>query len=1260
MSPTQNLSNNNDNGNRHSQKLVMKPAELQWVNCEPTNPALRIQPHEIEAICNFLPVGQNLIHFAIRCSTRVNRQELKECVVILTNYFVLCIGNKTPNVEGSEVTRLCLLHIDDIDLIGYSRDKEVLVRTRPVNLRLMEDGRHSNMRFAQYLYRNYQMIYAAYDKYSMKLELRADNMKDFPDINVYVSPSQKFQFLYHALCTKCNASFHQEVVRFIHSMVLYGGSIVDLSQFPLDDYGVTTDGYDLRPIFRALALQKYVCGVCCHFTERPNIMDEIQCLLEESHKLQIIHISNCGVTSGLEGLLEASKKKSGLPIRYWNLSGNKFTDFKAFITLLECTKNPLYYLDISDCGLTTEDTRSLFKVLAENKNLHEIQQLHLGGCPMDDDAFSAFTNYLKVLKKREETEPSFRVPLHSLNIGLLSEGVDRYMDILTTFESPLRSLILSASTLNQQAADKLIGYLRGASALRVLDLSGTKISAESVADIVSAIGENKDLHHFDLRLNYLYLTSGNLLPIFRVFLSGNLNRWRALSFNGNNMNQDDLRNIIPLLKMMKHLRSLSLSDNFNDTMPNIEDILPKLLEIPSLNRLCLAGGEQKLKEKIIPLISKLREHPNIREVDVSCNSMGDAGIAALINYMRSFKEITELKIDGSDFKSIDLLASLISVVGDGKHKSLITMDFPLRDAQSFLKTLSGAAQKDAVGRLANLQCRLVNTISEHRAFQGKPGRLPFDASPEITALIADISRKYRDEFLENEDPLTHTYFCDEIGLPLPYQKMGDLVGDGGETRRIKGFPELSVYDTDSLYLQIIEDRSHYIAPSQLTASSHFGTSSHLMTEEASLLTGTFNRETVEQFHKKHKHHRHRSSSKRQSKKIQERGKVIMSDDDSSDEKRKSGRRGSKRGVEFELPQSKKQSKAERDSSDDERDRKRSSHRKKEESRSTRSSSKKVVVSSDSSEEQEKRSSKRLHTREELSSNSSDEEVRHSKKRSVRGSGSDKKTSSKKASSAQLKRAPISESSDEEPRAMKQRANTARDEGSRRSKRYSSGSSDESPKKKASRKKLLSSDSDEMKPRMSKRAMNSSDEGFQKSSRKHKDPSEDFARKSSKKKFLDSSEEEALPKRKQPSSDSDNEVRRSSNKRKSGNFSLRSRDLTGDSPPAKKKARKYTYSSSDEWEPQKRRKFISSDDDAPPKKSSKHQSSKKWRESSESSDRSPPQKKQSKRRVQESDSSDSAERLIMGLTKKDQRRRNSSSDELPIKKKPIPKPWKDSD
>ena len=1015
-------------------------------------------------------------------------------------------------------------------------------------------------------------------------------------------------------------------------------------------------------------------------------MEEIQCLLEESHKIQMIHIANCGVTKGLDTLLEASKKKVGLPIRYWNISGNKFTDFKAFITLLECTKNPLYFLDISDCGLTTEDSKNLFKVLTENKNLHEIQQLHIGGCPMDEDSFDSFKSYLRALKKREDTEPSYRIRLQSLNIGLLEEGIDQYMDILTTMEIPLKSLILCASALTQQAADKLIGYLRGASALRVLDLSGTKISAESVADIVSAIGENRNLHHFDLRLNYLYLTSGNLLPIFRVFLSGNLNRWRALSFNGNNMNQDDLRNIIPLLKMMKHLRSISLSDNFDDSMPNIEDILPRLLEIPSLNRVCVAGGEHRLREKIVPMIAKLRDYPNIREVDVGNNSMGDQGMSALINYLRSFKGLTELRIDGSDFKSIDLLATLISVVRDGKHKDLVTMDFPVKDAQSLLKTLSGPAQQDGIRRLADIQCHLVNAISEHRAFQGKPGRLPFDASSEITSLIADISRKSRDDFLENENPLTHTYFCDEIGLPLPFQKIGDLVADGGEVKRIQGFPELEVYETESLYMQVHEDQSHYIPVAPFTASSHFGTSSRLATEEASLLTGTFDRETVEKYHKRRKrsHRRRRTSSKSKQAsepKQETRGKVIMSDSDKESDSEKKPKRSKKvkiaptRGVSSEsseeIPKRSSKRRQVSDSSDSEpkQVQRRSSKQKKREISSDSSDSeprqelrgskkrpngprrsdlkrlkqKKVQMSSESSEDEPRQSRRKSATRKVDSSSESDH-VKRSKTKKRDLSSESSEGAFKKSSKGRW----VSSSSDSEPReapwrgSKKQIDRLLDSEDLKRSKfkirDMSSESSEQSPKRSSKQR-----DSERKQARRDWRV----DDSSKRLSKKHELSTES------------SDEVSRKPKRRNTDSSDSEQIRESVSKkpeRSKASFVLHSRQFSDDDDPVMKHE-----SSSSDWESAKRKFLDSSDASKPTRKAaSKKQVPKKRRQmSSESSEELPPKKKKSTRRVPESDSSDSLERMIAGLSKKDQRRRDSSSDELPVKKKPIPKPWMNS-
>ncbi|OHT10264.1 hypothetical protein TRFO_04282 [Tritrichomonas foetus] len=793
----------------------MEAADLHFQNFVPNNPNLRLTHEEITEIAANLPKGQHIIHFALRSPVRLNRKEIQGCLTVLSNHFVLCLRVKSD--ENDKIYVLSKIHICDIQMLAYSKDKEVLIKCHSVNLRLLDDGQQLNRRFMQIMYRNFQIIYAAYDKISSALELRADDMSYFPDINIHISPSQKFQFLYYALCSKCDTIFHQDVVRFIHTMVLSGMSVVDLSQLPIDQYGQNDEGYDLKPIFRALSMMKFVSGVCCTGTERPTIMEEVQSLLEYSQKLQIIHIANCGATSGLTDLLQAARKKEGLPIQYWNISGNNFSDFEAFVTLLEVSKDPILFLDVSNCEISAKNAEALFNTLQVNKNLHQMQQLHIAGIEMNEDSFYAFDSYLSTLVKRSISDHSFQIPLKSLNIGNTKHGLVNFLQSLNKSPMPLSTLILADSNVDQAASDTLITLIKSSTTLRCLDMSGTRITAENVADIIFAISKNPKLHNFDLRINRLELKTGNLLPIFRVFLSGNLKRWHAISLDGNEMDQDDLRNILPLLTLMKKLRYLSLNDNFDSSMKNIDILLPQLLNIPSLKSISLAckNSDHKLHDKLIPFIVELRKHQNVKEIDISGNSIGDDGLSALIHYIRSDKEVESISFDGSDPKSIDLLSELSLLIKGEDHKKLISLDFPVKDAANLLKSFSGQQLKDGLQRMSNIQLSIVNTISVHRAQMGVTGKLPFEATKEIKDLIRSISNNTRQGFLANEKPLEHSCICEEFGLPLPYQKMGDIVIDGGRIIERNVGDELGVYSTPDFYKYIEEEKSHYVVTDNL-------------------------------------------------------------------------------------------------------------------------------------------------------------------------------------------------------------------------------------------------------------------------------------------------------------------------------------------------------------------------------------------------------------------------------------------------------------
>ena len=815
-------------------------SEVLFVESSPDANALHLTAKDLDVIGENLSLMQRYVHSAFRGPIRYNRQPISDAVVILTGLSVLGfvyekfvptrkkqVTQLVPSTTGKskkgkpemieqviEVEepdtahasmRLQLLFkfdLSSLDLIAYSKDKELLLRTPRDNVRLMNDGSKRNLELGQLTYRNYQVLFSVMDK-SDVVEVKCEDMSLFPDIDLYFSPSQKFQFLYFGLCQRYNALYHQEVVRFVHSLVVTGSSIVDLSQIPIDLFGKYQSGFDLRPVFHALSLMDFVCGVCCSDTNRPNILEEMQFLMQKESKIKIVHLVNCKATTGMKQLESVIGRRNKSPVRYWNLRGNQFDDFGSFLNVLHFSNEPVILLDVSDCGIRAPQAGDLFQMFMDTPMLQQIQQLHIAGIELDTRAESNFKALMQQLHQSRQSK------LDTLDLSRIEAGLSSLLQALIDFPQPLVNLKIADVKIQDSQSDKLIRIIRESKTLRSLDMSKTYINPESIVNVITAISQNDNLKNFEICLDELSLTTGNLLPIFRVFLEGNLKTWRSISLCRNEMTAEDLRNIIPLFVMMKKLRSLSLSGNFDSEMPGIGKVLPEILNIKSLKKLHIAGSDtKKLRKEIIPFIVAMKDHPNLTDIDISNNAIGDEGFVALLSCLKT-RKLASLRADGSEISSIDLLSQLPKLLAECRS---VSFEFPMKDSSIILKRFEGATLRDAVFRLTNLQLDITEVLAANRSKRHMIPKLPFQTTREIRSLIMDITQTSRKAFLQNEKPLLHSTICQEFGLPLPYQQVTDLVSDGGSVSKLKVAPDLKVYKSAFLSAQVSENPADYTAP----------------------------------------------------------------------------------------------------------------------------------------------------------------------------------------------------------------------------------------------------------------------------------------------------------------------------------------------------------------------------------------------------------------------------------------------------------------
>ena len=735
----------------------------------------RMTAAEIELVKKTILEGHKNILIAFRSDIRNFKTLYKDCYVVLTPFILYCYKRKEKKPNILEL--MARIYLSDVKLIAFSREQYTLVISDDTSLVITAQ---ESLRVAQLLYRNYQIVYSNLT-IEETCELRSYDMRLFPPVKLPLSNSQKFQFAYAALCAKQQRAFRNEVVRYLHSMVLTGNGVFDIAELPVD---IFINPKDIVPVLQAVDYMKFTCGFCCVDVKIPQLLIQLAKIVSTSSKIRILHFNNNGMTKGIKDISDALKANRDLPIAYWSLDGNVFEDFDYFPMIISAQREPIKLLSLNRCGLKAAQTKSLFDNLEENPRQNQLQVLKLYGAEYSSDCIVSMDKFFESKKQT----------LVYLDLGGVKNGGQAIMGLLRRHKPPLKELSLSGTTLNLAALEDLLQFIRESETLYSLDISDTSLTPKSVKDVIETIAINESIQEFDLTINKLGIHGAQLLPMFGAFLESDMDKWHSISMDSNDMDATDLRNILPLLVMMPNLKSLSLSYNFSSNTKNIDAILPGIVDIPSLTTLIIKGDEKhKLGQAIYPLLENIASK-KITKLDFSGNNIGDQGCTLAVQALKASPNMESFNISHNNIMNLQAWLDLSEAVVNSDK--LIDFKFNVQDITQVLQR--SKYEKTLLKNMSELQTKAIKAVAARRRRMGLGS-----------------------EYIEKEDYVhvavkfegghTHSAVSKEFNLPLPFQREGELVEDGGEISEIN-IGDMAIYETESMRYVIEEDVSLFQPP----------------------------------------------------------------------------------------------------------------------------------------------------------------------------------------------------------------------------------------------------------------------------------------------------------------------------------------------------------------------------------------------------------------------------------------------------------------
>ncbi|KAH0794297.1 Leucine Rich Repeat family protein [Histomonas meleagridis] len=650
------------------------------------------------------------------------------------------------------------------------------------------------LRFARVLIRNYYVITTLFPQ-EMKMEFRPHDKNAFPPFRPPMSPSQKFQFTYNAYCSYYQCTYFHEVVQFFHSLVISGNGVADLAHLPLEIIEVNSgDSLDLQALFMALVHYKLISGIVCNNIARPDIAYNIAPLIQGNNEIRIVDLSNCRIEKGILELANAVIDNPRCNVVYWDLSENRNVTFLPFCMCLGQTRANVFYINLSNCKLTFEDLNGLLQSLIDNSCLHSLRHLFIDGATFNKTSIVLFKELLVLLKDERKLQ------LKTLSISSIGSAIEPMILLINSYSIPLEKLNISHNKIKEKVVPKLIQYVSKTKTLKELNISKTDIRSDDIVKIIEAISNNENLDYFALNLSLLGLNSKRLVKILNA-LKRKSEKWCKLSFDENGMSSSDLTELINVCKSFQNLISISLSGNFNSKSKTIESVLPQLLEIESLEQLCIKGTpKNKLGNNLFKLFNALTENQKIQVLDVSSNRIGDIGLKKLTELIsKNTNNICEIEADGSGATYEAILSFLDALSNSEKIHSC---KFPIEDVYNILGSVSSTTQrKKLYEKFSSKQIESQKAIEKNKAAVGIHSDLSKKGIPELNELLDEITLSMSQK-LNGVKVNEHAGLASAFGLTMPHLNEGETQETNVVTNNVnydKG------YDLENSNVTIIEE-----------------------------------------------------------------------------------------------------------------------------------------------------------------------------------------------------------------------------------------------------------------------------------------------------------------------------------------------------------------------------------------------------------------------------------------------------------------------
>jgi len=350
-------------------------------------------------------------------------------------------------------------------------------------------------------------------------------------------------------------------------------------------------------------------------------------------------------------------------IQILDLSGNVIGPVAAekLSRFLTTTKRTMKELILRDCNMLPASVSQIFGALERNPVFSiNIERIDLSNNRFDPAASESLNKWLEKMKE------------HSKLKHLIFQNCRVNVNFVTglRYLAHLEELDLSGNKIDVPAMAAVTKFIESTGTLKTLVLNNCYLSRfTTVKSLLHALSKNAEGGH-EIRLDMHFSDNPELQKGFPTDFNRTTGNIRSIDVSGLRMREGQFIEFLEVLAEIRNLERANLRAALIEKPKSTELIFRALYRLMDVGIRSLDLSDGYGIDIIVPLIQHRTDTCRIEDMNLSGNSLGNKGAAAIASFISSCYTLTSLNVDNNKLKTSGILVICSALSVNTTLKSL--------------------------------------------------------------------------------------------------------------------------------------------------------------------------------------------------------------------------------------------------------------------------------------------------------------------------------------------------------------------------------------------------------------------------------------------------------------------------------------------------------------------------------------------------------------------------------------------------------------